>query len=253
MRRIPLLLLLLLIAAGCSSVRSTMLHRGELDQGWETERPLPGVPVTVYVPTHVKLEVVEHRYLGLVDVEVQDDGTEDETSGRIEWLDAESIDVPLRSVRHELIKTARIFTVDPKRPAAGTMDATLKFGGVNGQYFDQIDYFAEDETVDAITGLIGQVAPSGLLGVPTAGRDEESDVEAYLQRVDTVVASAMFNLDAPDLELQMAQFMEMHLNACHTCQIVPPGVDLPQRLPSVVVEPCSPHFAAGCAPCQRND
>lgn len=249
MGRSLVLALFAMSVVGCASIRSTMLHRGEWDQGWETERHLSGVPVTVYVPTHVRLEIVEHRYLGLVDAEVTD-GVVNENSGRIDWLEGDSIDVPLRSVRHELIKTARIFTVDPKRPAAGSMDASLKFGGTNGQYFDQIDYAAEDKTLESIATLIGQIAPSGLLGVPTTDGDVGVDVDAYLHRVDTVVASGMFSLETPDLELQMAQFMEAHLNACHHCQIVPPGVVVPRRLPEVLGGPCFDHAAANCPSCR---
>lgn len=243
------LLVLLFSAHGCTSINSTLLHRDETDQAWETERMLKGVPVTVYVPTHVKLEIVEHRYLGLVEAELDDMGQAKPNSGRIDWLDEKSIDVPLRSVRHELIKTAQIFTVDPKRPAAGTMDATLKFGGVNGQYFDQIDYFAEDKTLEAIAGLVGKVAPSGLIGKPTAEGEGES-VDEYVHRVDTIVASAMFSLDAPDLELQMAHFLDKNLNDCHTCRIVPPGVVSRNRLAPVSNEPCPIHGSVGCPSCQ---
>ena len=129
------------------------------------------------------------------------------------------------------------------------MDATLKFGGQNGQYFDQIDYFAEDKTIEAVTGWIGQVAPSGLFGAPTAEREGE-DVDKYLHRVDSVVASSMFSLDAPDLELQLAEFMDTHLNACHSCRIVPPGVVSPKRLPPLTNQPCLVHEVMGCPSCQ---
>jgi hypothetical protein len=259
-----LLLFLLSIESGCSSARSTLLHRGELDQQWESERMLHGVPITVQVPTHIRLEIVEHRYLGLFDSDGQpaaspaasapdDSPSVKSNSDRIEWLDASAMDVPIRSVRHELIKTSKIFTVDPKRPAAGTMDATLKFGGANGQYFDQIDYSVEDRTLEAITGLIGKVAKDGLVGVATSREGDGEDVDSYLYHVDTVVASAMFSLDAPDLELQMSQFLERHLNRCHTCQVVPPGVSVPNRLPPVLGEPCqfhdgSPHPCPFCQP-----
>jgi hypothetical protein len=237
---------LLLMGLGCSSARSTLLHRGELDQHWETERMLHGVPITLQVPTHIRLEIVEHRYLGLTGLaattpaEDSDSAasTDKSLAARIDWLDANSLDVPLRSVRHELIKTAKIFTVDPKRPAAGTMDATLKFGGVNGQYLDQIDYFVEDKTLEAVSELIGKVAKQGLVGAPTAADAAGKGVDEYLYPVETVVASAMFSLDAPDLELQMSQFLERHLNQCHHCQLVPPGVSAARRLPPLIGEPC---------------
>lgn len=244
----------MLLAGGCSSARSTLLHRGELDQGWETERFLHGVPITLQVPTHIKLEIVETRYLGLFGVDESVDAAEGARTGRIEWVDSRSIDVPLRSVRHSLIKSAKIFTVDPKRPAAGTLDATLKFGGMNGQYFDQIDYMVEDKTIEAVTGLIAQIAKQGLFGVPTTEVRSGADVDEYLYGVDTVVASGMFSLEAPDLELQVAQFLDRHLNNCHTCQVVPPGVPVPHLQGPVFSEPCPLHVSGGmlCPNCHRH-
>ncbi|MCG8648759.1 MAG: hypothetical protein MI861_02940, partial [Pirellulales bacterium] len=58
--------MLVIFAPGCSSTRSILLHRGQCDQSWQTERYLNGVPITVQVPTHIKVDVVEHHFLGLV-------------------------------------------------------------------------------------------------------------------------------------------------------------------------------------------
>lgn len=235
---------------GCSSTRSTLLHRGECDNGWEKERLLHGVPITLQVPTHLKVEVVERHYLALVE-----SAAADAQEPEIDWFNAKSAGIPvIRSVRTELIKTAKIFTVDPKRPAAGTMDTTLKFGGVNGQYFDDIDYFVEDKTIEAITGLLGKVAKQGLIGAPTAEGGEQragKGVDGRLHPVDSVVASRLFSLDAPDFEQQLAAFLKTHLNGCHTCKVLPPGA---VRLASTtqieaksLEDPCSPWDApCGC-------
>ncbi|MCG8650020.1 MAG: hypothetical protein MI861_09310 [Pirellulales bacterium] len=151
-----------------------------------------------------------------------------------------------------LMKTAQIFTVDPKRPAAGTINSTIDFGGVNGQYLDKVAYKVDDQTIEAITGLIGKVAPQGLIGSPTTDQEDE-DVERYLRDYQSVVASGIFSLDAPDLELQIAEFLNTHLNHCHTCQVVPAGVQTPKRLASFVEDPCV-HGAptAQCPSCKSH-
>ncbi len=230
------LLCLPFTATGCMSARSTLIHRGEMDMEWEKERLLHGIPITVQVPTHIRVDVYEHRYLGKTNLSADETGAL--SGGQIAWLDQEAVDVPIRSVHTQLIKTAKIFTVDPKRPAAGTMKTTMTFGGEDGQYFDKISYFVDDKTIEAITGVIKQVAHKGLIGAPTSEAGGSADIDKYLRRVDGIVASGFFSLDAPDVELQVAQFLEHHLNACHSCRLVPPGTTLPSRLPPVMPEPC---------------
>ena len=218
------ILVLAASAWGCSSIRSTLIHRNETNTGWEKERLLCGVPVTVKMPTHLKVTILEHHYLA------------DTTPPNFVELD-----VPLRSVVTDLIHTDKIFTVDPKRPAAGTLNATMTF---EGQYPKTIDYKVVDKTIQDITTLIQTVAKKGLLPAPQGIRTE-GDVRLKggsqfdnLTRVDSVAATAVFDLEAPDLELQVARFLTQHLNGCHTCQIVPPGVEQPQRLPRLLDDPC---------------
>lgn len=219
MRKLLLLGLVAILTIGCASARSTLVQRSESDECWQTERCLNGVPITVQVPTHIRVDITEHRYLGLIDAAVDDNGKLLPNTGTVNWIDPHSIQAVERTVNTRLVKTAKIFTVDPRRPAAGTIDSTLTFGGANGQYLDQIDYDVKDETISAITKLLSQVAPSGLFGAPTSEVDKTpgESIDQFIQRVDNVVASAMFNLDAPDVELQIAEFLEVHLNGCHRC------------------------------------
>ena len=214
------LLLFLTAVVGCSSARSTLIQRSETDECWTAQRCLKGVPITVQVPTHIRIDITEHRYLCLIGAEMDSsDGNKiDPTTGSIDWMDPQSINAPERSISHEFVKTAKIFTVDPKRPAAGDMDATLAFGGEDGQYFEQIDYNVTDKTITAITDLLGNVAKSGLFGTPTSEGATGKSVSECVHRVDNVVASCLFNLDAPDVELQISEFLQTHLNRCHHCK-----------------------------------
>lgn len=219
--KLSLIVLLLSVSLlGCSSSRSTLVERNASDSGWNIIKCLDGVPITVEVPTHIKIEITEHRYLSLQEATCKDDGTAELGTGDVEWLDPNSLKVPERSISHEIVKSSKIFTVDPKRPAAGTIESELTFGGANGQYFDKVDYAVSDTTIAAVQGLLSKVATQGLFGVPTSeGRVAGDDINKLIHRVDNVVASGLFNLDAPDVELQISEFLESHLNRCHDCTI----------------------------------
>src|SRR5262245_6108818 len=48
---------------GCASIESTMVTRDETNQYWERHNCLNGIPITVKVPTHLKLYVFHKHYL----------------------------------------------------------------------------------------------------------------------------------------------------------------------------------------------
>lgn len=242
--RVHLVVLLAIIATGCSSMRSTMLHRGECDMEWETERFLNGVPITVEVPTHIKVDVVEHHYLGYAP-KLDADGSfvrdeNNEVEKEVVWLSKDDIGVPARTVNTSLIKTAQIFTVDPKRPAAGTLNQTIDFAGKNGQYIDKIQYKVDDQTIEAITGLVNKIAKKGLVGTPTSDESATSaNVDKNLYQVQGIVASGVFSLDAPDVEIQVSNFLDVHLNNCHNCNVVLDDVIPPTQGAPIVGDSCT--------------
>src|SRR5436309_2277042 len=53
-------------ALGCRSSVSTHVERGPLGFGWTTTK-MAGVPVTVKMPTHLRVEVIEQQYLNADD------------------------------------------------------------------------------------------------------------------------------------------------------------------------------------------
>ena len=137
------------------------------------------------------------------------------------------LDVPVRSVATDLIKTDKIFTIDPKTPGSGTANLNMEF---QSQYPSYIGYQIEDNTINAIASLLAtnKITP---LGKATSG-DVTSKL-ANLKPIPSVVASTILDLDAPDLELQLAEFLRTHLNGCHTCEITPPGVEKPRQMPGM--------------------
>jgi hypothetical protein len=202
----------LLVSAGCTSMRSVMLHRNECNTGWEKTRHLPGVPITLKVPTHLQIVVLEKHYL----VRSANDYK------RIE------LPVPVRRVETEFKYTDRIFTVDFKRPAAGTLDLKVRFKDQD-QYFQEIQQRVVDETIQDVAKLIGAIAPRGVVGPAMAAAAAPQD----LVEIETVVAVGWFEIDDPNFEQQVANFLHCHLNQAHDAWVMPPGTVAPRRLPLV--------------------
>lgn len=209
---IPFLLIASLISTGCTSIRSVMLARNEHNTAWAQERHLPGVPITLSVPTHLKVAIKEKYYLTSV------------SAGGVTRVERVKLDVPVYRVDHEFINTEKIFTVDFKRPAAGTMDLTLDFKD-DTQYFKQIQHEVKDETIKDVTALLDTLLPAGLGGVPAM---EGADIP--VREVESVVAVEIFEIDAPDFELQVAEFLRCHLNQAHDACVMPPGVEVLPRV-----------------------
>ncbi len=185
---------------GCSSFSANFLYRSEDNQSWLRKKHLRGVPVTLKIPTHVRIDVIEKRYMFL-----NGDGK----------IIQDSPGFPIRSVKYTPIETEEIFLVDIKRPGAGTIDTTIEFDAEN-QYFKEIKTDITDTTIESISSLIGSIAPGGLIGAPTS----EVVPAAYTNRVkevESVVASKVFEFEAPDFELLVGDFLGQHLNCCHDC------------------------------------
>lgn len=208
---------------GCTSMRSVMLHRNECNTGWEKTRHLPGVPITLKVPTHLQVTILEKHFL----VRQNNDFK------RLEFP------VPVRRVETDLKYTERVFTVDFKRPAAGTLDLKLRFKDQE-QYFQEIQQRVVDETIQDVAKLIGAIAPRGVVGPAVAAAAAPQD----LVEIESVVAVALFELDDPAFEQQVASFLHCHLNQAHDAWVMPPGSQPPRRLPLVdehrPVEPLCP-------------
>lgn len=196
-------LLVLILFSGCASFSSTLLHRDSNNLCWQRKKHLKGMPVTLEVPTHLKVDVIEKKYLILK----RDAKTGENT---VQVLPCPT---PIREVRKEFIKTKQIFVVDLKRPAAGTLNANIDLDP-SKQYFNEIKTELSDTTIDAVSELIASVAPSGLIGAPTSSGEAFND---NLKELESVVATQIFEINAPDFEMTLRNYMEQHLNCCHDC------------------------------------
>lgn len=201
-----LMLVILLPISGCVSSRSTMLYRDECNNGWLAKRKLAGIPITLKVTTHLRVAIREHHF------------REDTNDSEVWNQFFIKMDQPVRSVVVDPIKTDKIFTVDSRRPGAGTLTSNISF---TNQYPDDITYDVDDQTIEKVTALIEKIAPQGLFGTRTTedGEQKGRDGAPNLVEEASVVAVKLFELDSPNLEAELKEFLGTHLNNCHTCGI----------------------------------
>lgn len=246
------LICLAAFSIGCASVESTMVTRDETNHQWERHNCLNGIPITLKVPTHLKLYVFHNHYLQPMKVAVakKDDGASEAEEPKVEIIDYQPVDVGVvvRDFAQELMYTDKVFVVDFKRPAAGS--ANLKVKMTDQQYIDKIQHDITDNTINNVGGLIA--AANNDKDFATVSTTPEQGKPNYLT-VRALVAVGIFEIDAPDFETKVQEFMECHVNKSHDAWVVPPGVQCVNRVGlgstanGQVTYPATPL----CPPCQN--
>jgi hypothetical protein len=182
---------------GCRSAISTHVVPDPVEGGWKTER-MRGIPVTVKVPTHLEVRVIERRYLA---------------PGTFEKFHTALI------VEHEVREKDQVFTVDSVRPAAGKMTYTGKLENkLNPQFFSKFDTNIEDETIKDIAPLIPKL-PDILTNLKRAKAISLStgnvpEVADSVVRVDSLVAVKVFDVHDPNLTACVQEFLNQYVNNC---------------------------------------
>lgn len=199
-------------ASGCTSIKSQLLTRDEVNQNWEV-RKLDGMPITVSVPTHVRVTIVETRYL----------------------RDGKELSVRGRDVIHDVINTKKVFTVDFKRPAAGYLKYNAQLN--DEQYFKSIGSELQDTTISDVSLALQRVLP--LLQRPaTPGAVKEVLDTPAIIPVKSVEAVGLFEIDDPMFEQNVQAFLSSHLDYAGVEVIhVPPGAPAGQATPLMRLEP----------------
>lgn len=222
---------IVLASVGCTSLRSTFLARDESNSCWQCTK-LDGVPITLKVPTHVQVVIQETRYLVphmAKDLSVSwvplKDGSDAAGGQPITAMD----------VKHEFIRTEKIFTVDFKRPAAGTIKFSADF---DNQYLTKMSSDIEDRTIAEVSLAIERVmrvlprrAGADLLSTKSLAGLTLPEIK----EVTSVRAARVFEVDDPMFEVEMAHFMETHL--CAEMTVVPPGKTAPHAQSGLAPEP----------------
>lgn len=221
-----LLASLTLLTIGCNSISSTLLNRTEDDTFFGNSngepcrkcqtRPFKGIPITLRVPTHFDIAIKETVLLRA------------DSKKRLTRVFTPR---PQLFVDTQIVETDKVFTVDVKRPAAGTLEYTMAFGDNkdpldNTQYFKQIKSHIVDKTISDVNAALQTILP--LLPKPMTGRSTAADVPppadpglSNLLSENRVVAWKRFDLDAPDFEQQVACFLEQHMNGAGGWQQLP--------------------------------
>jgi len=214
-----MVLLMLVIAgtvgsSGCRSSSSTMFSRNESNTGWCEFDKADGFPITIRVPTHVKLYVYETHYL-----------EQDDLGNNIKKTRYVDLPVTIRDFAHEMIYSEKIVMVDFKRPAAGAFN--LEVDLTEDQYIEKIQHDVTDDTLAQVNAILGTLNTAGGIFNPAAADPVES---TSLTEVKSVVAVGMFEVDAPDFELQVNEFLNCHINKAHDAWRASPGVESVNRI-----------------------
>jgi hypothetical protein len=212
------------ILTGCRSVTSTLLNRTDNDvfvgnSNGDPNRncsahPFNGVPITLRVPTHLDVAIKEKIFL-------------------LPCSDTTPLKRASTPHRHlyvepTLVETDKVFTVDVKRPMAGTLDYGMTFGGKtasgdNSQYFTELTESIVDKTIQDVNTALQTVLPllrkTTGTGTQTSGTDQPptSSLDQLLVIETRTVAWKRFDLDDPAFEHLVGDFIERNLDCCNTC------------------------------------
>lgn len=190
------------IAVGCSSSRSTMLTRNECNTGWNKIAHLHGTPITLRVPTHLRVYVYEKHYLENVNI-----------AGVSRW---QRVELPcVRDFGSETLYTDKIFTTDFIRPAAGAFN--LKVNYTPDQYIGNVQQDITDETLKQIGDLVSKIPALFVPQVPGMNAsDAPNQGGTELREIKSVVAANIFEIDDPNFESSVMEFVQTYLNHSQT-------------------------------------
>lgn len=184
-----------LTVVGCKSSTSTMFTRDECNNGWMKFEKVDGVPITVKIPTHLKLYVYDKYFLEI-----------DSVAGSDRLAKA---DLPvLKDFAHEMVYTEKVIMVDFKRPAAGSSNMKVDF--TEDQYIKNYQQDITDETLQRVNEFVGTALPSFLQASDDNGA--AGSIDERIKEVKSVAAVGMFEVDDPNFEQLVQSFLAQHIN-----------------------------------------
>lgn len=201
------------LLCGCNTFRTTALDRCENDTLIvNPDCPMKGIPVTLRVPTHLELSVVETTYWQKRNI-----------AGAKPTLVALHTARPTRAVTHDVCYTEKVFLVDPARPTAGTQKYGFTFTSNDAGkadeagkgYLDQVIYKIDDQTITESAKLLAN-SLNFLSAFPTSSLNPEHVNTGNLISTDRTVAYTRLDINSPSFEHDVAQFLDTNLN-CAGC------------------------------------
>ena len=204
----------LLSNLGCASYRSTLMTRLSTDEiVRQDHQSVRGVPVTLKIPTHVDVKIVEEYFI-----------IQDATQTTIP-----KINKSLRRVETTTVYTPKVLTVDFARPLAGTLNLTGE-RDANGVVLDQAGYFetiqgkVDDQTFEDLNAAIPNLRK--LLANPTTYEAAEVAAKGTNTKLggwhsyQAVIALKRFDINQPCWEEEVEAFISEHLH-CQEAPCIP--------------------------------
>lgn len=208
--------LLLALSTGCGSIKTTAYDRLEDDTLIANpDQHLKGVPVTLKIPTHLKLTI------------------EEKTFWRVEGSDLIPVSTcrATRDVIPKVQYTEKIFLVDPVKPGAGTSSYGFTFkndaAGPDSKYSGKgqlsgLSYDITDNTITESAALLQKslnfvgafpIKPKGAKASAEAFGSGNSEVEDLnVIQTTRVIAWSQFDINSEHFEEDVMGFLNTYLN-----------------------------------------
>jgi hypothetical protein len=213
MRNLFNLFFLLAVMSGCASFSTVPITRQDSNTmsgdsngtpRWHCKtRPFRGVPMKIRVQTHVDIFIEEHYALW--------------KGEKFETWQQKDIPIKFYSVRPENVFTEQVIITDFKRPGSGVLDLKLEFN--DDQYIDKITSSIQDTTITDSAALIGTIITKVGAAGPTFNNFENTAKERWQWKTRTV-AFHRFDINAPDYEIQLEDFVNTYLDSCNRCGFI---------------------------------
>jgi hypothetical protein len=179
----------------CTSIKSTFVHRDPSDTNWIGEGQMKGFPVTLLVPTHLRVSLVERRYYASAT-----DGVKLVTVGSNEKGDP----LVTYDFAHEFIQQKKVVMVDFKRPAAGTGNMAATIDKDTG-YFTQLSNSIEDKTIETIGTQVNSLLGT-VLGGKRSGAGGVTGETGKISAIESVIATTYLDLNDPEWQHKLREF-----------------------------------------------
>ncbi|MCA9136777.1 MAG: hypothetical protein KDB00_08460, partial [Planctomycetales bacterium] len=214
-----ILILGLAVTCGCNTFRTTAVDRCENDTlVVNPEHPMKGIPVSLRVPTHLELSVVETTYWEKQDV----------PGGKPTLVPLHTCR-PTRTVTHNVCYTEKIFLVDPVRPGAGIQNYGFTFtSNKDGNkqdagkgYLDKVSYKIDDQTIKESANLLAN-SLSLISAFQVSAVNDPNLNTGDLIATDRTIAYTRLDINSPCFENGVENFLDTNVNqACNACTICP--------------------------------
>ena len=210
-----LFILGLAFLCGCNTFRTTAIDRTEDDcLVVNPDCPMKGIPVSIRVPTHLEINVIETTYWEKKDI-----------VGSKPTLVPIHTCRPTRTVQSNICYTEKVFLVDPVRPASGMQSYGFTFQSKDGKnsrdqgkgYLQNVAYKIDDQTIKESTNLLANSL--GLLQGFAVSANQPQPNEGSLVATDRSIAFTRIDINSPYFETEVEQFLDTHVN--NRCGEVP--------------------------------